>query len=368
MSGSVTAAGGETGYGLLGIIVADSQNTKKRLDTLTEQAADGLVADTYGGLGAAASVALSLSPQIAGSTAIQSAISASTSQMQLAQTALGEISSIASAFYADTDELNGLNPSDIDLIASQAQQALQAVAGLLDSQDGGNYVFAGQDSSNPPIPNPEAIWSSGFATQIQTAVAGLAGSGSAAVIASTLASASSNAAGTSPFSTALSQPAAAVNALQTSVQVGPGQSVTTGILASTNAGVTSLGTSTTGSYTRDILRALATLGSLSSSQATTTGFSSVVADVRGSLGNAITALNEDAGVMGNTQAQLTATQTELSQTSIALNAQVSNVETVDMASTLSALTSAQTQLQASYQLIAGLQSLSLTNYLTTSTG
>lgn len=366
MSGSVSAASGVAPYGLLGVIVADSEATKQQVDTLTRQVADGRVADTYGGLGAGASAALSLQPQIASSTAWQNAIGAATAQMQVAQTALTSINSIASTFFADTNELTGINTSNIDTIRTQAQQALQQVAGLLDAQSGdGTYVFAGQDSSNPPIPNPGSILSSGFATQIQTAVAGLAGSGSAAVIASTLATASSNAAGTSPFSVALSQPTAALADFGTSVQVGPGRFVNTGILASTNGYVTSQGTSTTGSYTRDILRALATLGALSSTQAGAPGFSAVVDDVRTSLGDAITALNGDEGSLGNQQAQLTATQTQLGQTSDALTSQVSNVENVDMAKTLAELSSAQTQLQASYQMIAGLRSLTLTNYLGT---
>ncbi len=364
MSGSTAIGGATGGYGLLGIILADSEATKRQLDTLTQQAGNGLVSSTYGGLGAAASVSLSLAPGIAHDQTLQNGINAATGQMQVAQTALSSISSIASTFYADTNDLNGLNPSMVDSIAAQAQEALAEVAGLLDTTDGPSFVFAGQDSGNPPVPDPDAIWSSGFATQIQSLVAGLATSGPAAVTAGTLAVAASNAAGTSPFSPALSQPAANVNALRGTVQTGPGQSVPSGIMASANADIASTGSSTTGSYMRDILRALATLGSLSSSQLDTAGFSTVVADVHTSLGNAITALNQDAGVMGNRQTQLTATATQLQDTQDALSSQLSNVQDVDMAKTLTSLSAAQTQLQASYQLISRVQSLSLVNYLT----
>ncbi len=363
MSDSLNVGNAVGGYGLLGLVVADSEAAKQRLDTLTQQAGSGLVAGTYGGLGATASISLSLAPSIAHNQAWQSDIGAATGQMQVAQTALTSISAIASTFYADTNELGGLDASNVDSIAAQAQAALSQVAGLLDSTDGTQYVFAGQDSGNPPVPNPDAIWSSGFAAQIQAAVSGLAGSGAAAVIAGTLGIASSNVVGISPFSAALSQPAGSVNALRASVQTGPGQSVPAGIMASANSDVASTGGSTTGSYTRDILRALATLGSLSSSQVNTAGFATVVADVRTSLGGAITALNEDAGVMGNRQTQLTATQTQLQDTQDAMSSQLSNVQDVDMAKTLTSLTAAQTQLQASYQLISRVQSLSLVTYL-----
>lgn len=363
MSGTSFPVGSPSGYNALANVVADSAAARQRLDQLTIQAGSGHVAETYGGLGAAAAVSLSLRPALASNQATQAGIGAATGPMQVAQSALTSISAIASTFYADTDKLNGLDAGTVDSIAAQAQDALRQVAGLLDSRDGDTYVFAGQDSANPPIPNPDAITSSGFYTQIQAAVAGLAGSGSAAVIASTLATATSNAAGTSPFSAALSQPAATLAALRPSVQVAPGQSVPTGILASANADIASSGANTTGSYTRDIFRALATLASLSSSQIGTTGFSALVDDARTTLGGAISALNQDAGVMGNRQSQLTAMQTQLASTATALTTQISGVEDVDMTTTLTNLTAAQTRLQASYQLISTAQSLSLTNFI-----
>jgi len=89
----------------------------------------------------------------------------------------------------------------------------------------------------------------------------------------------------------------------------------------------------------------------------------VVADTRISLGGAITALNADAGVMGDRQAALTRTQSGLADLGTALQAQLANAQQVDMAQTLSALTQTQTQLQASYQLIAGLQAMSLVKFL-----
>jgi flagellin-like hook-associated protein FlgL len=350
--------------GLAGTAIADSTTIKQQLDKLTQQAGDGYVADSYAGLGAgSATTALSLAPQIAGLQASQNDIAAATATMGVAQTALTQISSIASNFYAQVVNLNGLDPSEVDSIASDAQGALQQVAGLLDTTEGGSYVFGGQDTENPPVPDPDAITSSGFYTQIQTAVAGLSANGAAATIASTLAIASSNATGTSPFSAALSQPAATLANFRPVVANAPGQQTPIGIVASANGDAVSTGTSTTGSYTRDILRALATIGSLSSSQVSTAGFSSVVSDVYNSLGGAITALNQDAGVMGDRQTALQTLATTQSNIATALQTQLGNVQYVDTAQTLSALTQTQTRLQASYQLISGLQSLSLAKYL-----
>jgi flagellin-like hook-associated protein FlgL len=345
----------------LGLAIANAGTAKTRLDTLTEQASSSLIADTYGGLSRTqAATALSLQPVLAGQQAVQASISAVQGGMSVTETTLQSISTIASDFYAQIPNLNGLDASEIDSVAADARGALQQVAGLLDTQDGGVYIFAGSDGSNPPVPDPDQIGSSSFATAIGAAVAGLSANGAAATISSTLAIAGTGAGGVSPFSAAITNGTAAPPI----VVSGIGQTEQVGVLAGSNGAVTSLGTSTTGSYTRDILRALATLGSLSSSQSSDSGFQTLTQDTYTSLGGAITALNQDAGVLGDRQAALTQTQTTLSNISTALTAQLSNAENVDMATTLSQLTAAQTRLQSSYQLIASLQSLSLTRYLT----
>ncbi len=365
MLGPTSSYGGGAlgGFGALGQVIADSATIQQRMQTLTEQAASGRVATTYAGLGSGAATALSLAPARAHIDAWSSTINTATGQMGVAQNALSQISTIASNFYAQTNTLNGLTPSTVDSVAANARAALAQVASLLDTTDGGTYVFAGQDSANPPIPAPDAIGASGFATQIATAVSGLAANGGPATIAATLAIASSNAPGTSPFSAALSQPAAAANALRGGVPTGPSGSVPSGIIASSNGDVASTGGSTTGSYTRDILRTLATLGALSSSQVGASGFSALVSDAHTALGGAITALNADAGVMGDRQTALTATQASLAAAGTVLDGQISAVQDANMTTTLSQLSQVETQLQGSYQIISNLGTLSLVKFL-----
>jgi flagellar hook-associated protein 3 FlgL len=355
-----------SGYGILPTLIANSTSVHQQLDTLTEQASSGLVSQSYAGLGGGASVALDLNPQLSALQTYQNNISQATGGMQVTQTAMTQIQKIAATFVASIPNLNGLNPSEIDSVASQANAALQQLAGLLDTQDGGNYVFSGQDSSNPPVPSPDSILSSGFYTQINAAVSGLSANGASATAATTLAIAGSNATGTSPFSAYMSQPPSAIS--PPVVQTGEGGTVQTGLLASGNAVATSTGPSTTGSYMRDLMRALATLGSMSSSQVNDPGFSALVQDTGTSLNGVVGAMATDVGVLGNTQSNLTATQTRLSDTATALAGQLSSIQDVNMAQTLSNLTSMQTQLQASYRLISGETSLSLVNFLPATTG
>ena len=157
------------------------------------------------------------------------------------------------------------------------------------------------------------------------------------------------------------------------MQVGQNQTEPVGITASANglmpasppgpSPIPGGPPASTGSYMRDVLRALATIGSLSSAQANDPGFASLVQDTRVSLMGGIAAMAQDAGVLGNVQSSLTATQSRLADTQIALTGQVSSAEEVDMAATLSRLSLVQTQMQASYQLIASMNSMSLVKFL-----
>jgi flagellar hook-associated protein 3 FlgL len=353
-----------TDYGSMTQLVANTDSAYSLVTKLTDQASGGLISTSYAGLGAGAGTSLSLRPELNKLSAWQSNIDSATGTIGVEQTALSQISSIASDFYTKVESLNGISADEMPTVAADAQQALQQVANLLDTQDGGVYVFAGQDSSNAPVPDPDNILTTGFYTQISTTISDLASNGAAATTANTLAIASSNDSGTSPFSAALSQPADELSDYQQTVQVGENSTVAISILASTNSYVASTGTSTTGSYMRDIMRALATIGSLSSSQVSDSGFDDLVDDTATSLQNAVTALNQDAGVLGDQEAQLSTTQTTLADVSTSMQSQVSNAEEVDVAQVSIQLSDAQTQLQASYELVSAMKGLSLAAYLT----
>ena len=363
MSGAISSnyALAPSSYGMLGELVQGASTVQTQLDALAQQASTGNISQTYSGLGANALTDLNLNTEIAQNNTYVANITSANTTIGITQTVMNQLSKIASGISAQLDNITG---TSISTLAEQAQNDLQQVANLLNTQNGTNYIFAGQDASNPPVPNPGAILSSPFFTQIQAAVAGLATNGAATTMATSLSVASSNtlptAGGTSPFSAALSPPPAN---FQATVETGPGQSTSVGLLASTNTYATSSGPYTTGSYTRDLMNALAMVGSLTPASASTAGFTGLISDIQTSLTGAISAMANEEGGLGATQDSLTATSTTLGNVTTALKTQVSSVQDVNMAQTLSNLTMVQTQLQASYKLIASVQSLSLANYV-----
>ena len=358
MSGAIAGAGGNPA---LTVLIAGSAAIKRRFDTLTAQASSGLISNTFSGLGASAPAALTLRPRIESLKAAQANIDAASGPAQVTQSAMKRIQGIAANLMAGLPNLNGLNPAGVDTIAASARANLVQVGELLNSQFGGAYVFSGQDTGNPPVPNAEQLLSSGFFAQISGAVAGLSVNGAAVTASTTLTAAASNAPGSSPFSAYMLQgPGTAV---LPSVSLGDGQARPIGLLASENVSSVSTGSSTTGSHMRDLMRALATVGSLTSAQAGDANFSGLIADTQTSVTGAIVAMATDVGVLGEHQAALTATQTTLGDMAQVLSAQLSPAENVDMAATLSALTQTQTQLQASYQLISAANAMSLVKFL-----
>ena len=70
------------GNGTLSQVVNDGAAIRRQLDTLTRQAGDGLVADTYAGLGAAAAIPLSLASAIDEATTWQANTQAAAGPMQ----------------------------------------------------------------------------------------------------------------------------------------------------------------------------------------------------------------------------------------------------------------------------------------------
>jgi flagellar hook-associated protein 3 FlgL len=353
MSDSLSA----TGFGALNQIVTSTNTVKQTIAQLTAETASGYVSTDYAGLGQGAAIVLDLGPQLAAAAQVQSNATQAGAIQSAAQTALGQIESIASNFANQADSLVGTNGA-VQTVAASAQDALVQVANLLDTQVGGVYVFAGQDSGNPPVPDPQNINASAFAAAIQTAVAGLATNGQPAVSAATLAIASPG--GTSPFSAGLQ-----AGAGQAQVDLGGGTFLPLAPLADANSDAASagVGTTSTGSYTRDILRGLATLGALTSAQTSAAGFVPLVQDTVTSLNGAVAAINTDIGALGDRQDQVTAAQTEAGDTGTALKTQVSSVQDADLAQVAVQLSDAQTQLQASYQLISNLSTLSLAKFL-----
>ena len=312
-------------YSLLSNLVDNSATIRNQVATVQEQVASGLVSQTYSGLGNQARTSLDLGPQITHYSTWSSNIDAATGRLDVTQSALTSINSIASKFFAQVNSLDTSNAGSVAGLAQDATSALQQVADLVNSKSGDAYVFAGTDSSNAPLPSTDP-------TVLSTAL---------------LYSDTDRA----PFSTTLTSKVP-------QVEVGNNQWVNVGVLANANTLATST-PPTTGSYMRDIMKSLAELSQLPSDADPTTA----VSDARARLSSGISALSTEAGALGDIQSSLTDRQTQLGAVNTALTKQLSSVQDVDAAAAITKASALQTQLQASYEIIAKSQSLTLASFL-----
>jgi flagellar hook-associated protein 3 FlgL len=333
-------------------LIANSAFLKAQVDTLTEQSSTGYIAPDLAGLGRGVGTALNLGAQISQITVTQTNITSATTQIQASQSVMTQLTSIAQQFETSATQLGTTSEVDITALATQAQDALTEVAGLLNTQSNGQYLFSGQDTGNPAVPDADSILSSSFFTSIESAVSGLASNGATATEASATTAATTN----TPFSSTL-------GTAQPTVAGANNQQVPIGIIAGTNAVAISPSSNTTGSYMLDLMRNLAIIGSLTSSQSSATGLTTLAGDLATSFQSVVTGLSTDAGYLGSKQTLLTDQSSQLTDLSTALSTQLSSVQDVDMPTVATKLSQAQTQLQASYQLIADLKTLSLVDYL-----
>jgi flagellar hook-associated protein 3 FlgL len=409
------------GISLIGRIDQNASILRERLSQLGEQVSTGRKGTSYAALYTDAPKSMDLRAEMTRRGAYQSAISQTLSKIQVTQDVLDRIGAIAEKFAAGTAKLMGVTKAEeIQIQAGQARAALKEVANLLNEKFNGDFLFGGSDAHQPPIPDPDNILTSGMAAGIATEVASLTSGNAATVLANTKALAQSDTFGITPFSPFLSTKQgwavsttfavgdlvvsngniyrATVGGTSASTGAGPtgtgtfvdngvtwafvqpgaiaggiegrrnllssdGARVDYGIFANRNGAVVSSG-ETTGSWARDIMRGLASIAALTPGQSQLgQGYTDFVTTVQQGLKSAVNALALERGSLGVVEESIQSKYDLHERVTLSLTLQVSDVEEVDMAKTITSFQTTQTQLEASYRAMAIAQQLSLTRFL-----
>jgi len=351
------------GISLTGRIDQNASILRERLTLLGEQVSTGRKGSSYAVLDTDAPKSMDLRGEITRRGAYQSAISQTLSKIQVTQDVLDRIAAIADKFAADTAKLLGATkPEAIQIQAGQAKAALKEVANLLNEKFNGDFLFGGSNAHQPPIPDPDNILTSGMATGIATEVASLTPTNAATVLANTKALAQSDVLGVTPFSVFISTGPGATEGRR-NVLSGDGQRIDYGLFANRNGSVISSG-ETTGSWARDLMRGLASIAALTPGQTQLgQGYTDLVTTVQQGLKSAVNALALERGSLGVVEESIQSKSDLHERVTLTLTLQVSDVEEVDMAKTITSFQATQTQLEASYRAIAIAQQLSLTRFL-----
>ena len=320
-----------------------------------------VLSDSYAGLGDQTYQALNLQPHITEIAGWQTNVTSAQNALGVTQTAMSQITTIATDLQTSLTSLRGdKSATNVSVAALQARQSLTELASLMNTQNGSRYVFAGNASGTAPVTDPSAITTGSFFQTIAARVAAVGTTGAAGVEAATVAAAADNTAGQSVFSSALSVSATQAATITHTVTVGDQDHVPVGFVATQGGNATP---SSTGSSIRDLMRALAVVGSLDQADPSSSGFATLVDDTGTQMTGVSDSLNLSVASLGQMQEQLTGRATTLSHVSDALTAQLGSVKDSDPATLSAQITDTQNQLQASYSLIADMKGMSLASYL-----
>jgi flagellin-like hook-associated protein FlgL len=113
-----------------------------------------------------------------------------------------------------------------------------------------------------------------------------------------------------------------------------------------------------------LLRGLASIAGLTPEKAQLGGdYTTFITTVRQGLDTAVKTLALERGALGTTEKRLQDISTRQEAVTTTLTLQISSLEEVDMAKTISTFQATQTQLEASYKAMSIAQQLSLTRFI-----
>src|SRR5579883_154782 len=127
------------------------QNVQTQIADLQSQVSSGQVSQTFDGIASQAQQLVSLQTEQSKLNQYVSNINLADQRIQTSQNAVSSMLSLATSFQ--TTLVQALNPSNAPNMAlnSSAQQDLNQLASLLNTQFDGDYVFAGSATSTAPV-------------------------------------------------------------------------------------------------------------------------------------------------------------------------------------------------------------------------
>ena len=355
---------GNTGASI--ILSAGIKQMTLEQQTLSWETAGRTLSETYAGLGASRSTVIALAPRITQITAWQGNISTAQGNLTLTANALTNIVTQAQALSTNLLSILGTTQaSTVTSIATEARNALTQLGNTLNTSNGTGYIFAGQEASEPPIPGgASSLATSSLSTQIASLVSSMGtGTLSASDVMEQATTAANPTSSFSVFSSALSTTPVAAGALASTVITGNGTSSIMGIVATQSSTSSAASATSTGSPIMDLMRDMMVVSSMSGLSSTSPGYTDLVTQLNTSLKTTVSQLVEMESTVGTAQDGLTSNASLLTNVQTMLKTQVTNIQGADIAQVATETSALSTNLEASYQLIAKMKSMTLASYI-----
>jgi flagellar hook-associated protein 3 FlgL len=131
-------------------MIASALRTQSMMASQQLQESSGEVSPNYGGLGQSSQQVISLQISV---TRAQSYIDAATSAGNKTQAMYSAVTTVSNLLNSFRSTLTAADSASTDATATQqtAQQLLQEMGSLLNTQYAGSYLFGGGQTTNPPV-------------------------------------------------------------------------------------------------------------------------------------------------------------------------------------------------------------------------
>lgn len=359
-----TTVGQYGNFGSSLVLLAGIKAMGDQKTTLAWQTSTNILGETYADLGDNRSSVLNLTPKITQVSSWQSNITVAQTSLTMTSTALQQLVTMAQSLSTNLISMSGTTTSEtVNSAAAEATSNLSAIANVLNTSNGSGYIFAGQNSTEPPIADSSSITTGALATQIASLVSNLSTSGASSVLDDATTASADNTSGTSLFSSDLSVSGTDASALQSKIVTGDDTTVGVGIVATQSVTSSSATSPSTGSPIRDLIRDMMIVSSLKGMTSSSTGFTDLVSKLRSSIQSTVSQLTDMETSVGVTQNTLTARSTLLTNMNLSLTTQLSNARDANYAVTASQLSDLNLRLQASYTLVADMKGMTLASYI-----
>lgn len=328
------------------------RDIQSQLTELQTQVATGKKADTLAGFGTETRTMLNLRSSLATSETYANTISQTQGRMDLTQSVLKRIYELANKVRdgintVNNPEAQSTGPSSVPL-QTLALNGIREIADLLNQAPDGRFLFAGYSATKMPVIDP------GDATDPTAPLGAVTALGQVPnfPLDNTTASGDtlySQITGFMGNPVNYYQGDASANA-QVTVRIDIGFDISYGVRADDPA-------------IRQVLQAMYAMATNGLDSTTEGGWNQLASRAAQDLEDGVKGIAQIQGDLGQKQLLMQDVADRHLAFKTAVNTQIGNIENVDPADAIQRITILQTQLQASYQLISQLKSLSLAEFL-----
>lgn len=337
------------------------QNTVTRLQaqltTVSTETSTGLLADIGLTLGPDSGQDISMHQQMADLSSISSSNTLVNLQLSTAANALTGLTKTSQSLLSQYVQGASGSPSSTGAVALQqtASAALDSFTSLMNSAAGGQYVFAGINSGDPPIASYSQTPKSSAQEAVESAFQAAFGMSITSSDVSTISASAMTSFLTTQFSDLFtgdnwtSNWSSASDTALTN-RIGVNQTVTTSVTANQSAF----------QNTAQALTMVAAFGGLNLSAG---AYSALMNRAQSVMSKANTGLIETSAAVGTMQNQVTQADSAITLQQNVLTTRINSQETVNSYDVGTQVTNLTTQLQTAYSLTSQIHKLSLVNFL-----